>query len=138
MLCSSLTYSRTPLYVLSAIRIFDLRTIFFKVISAIRTKISLYVLYLTYSISICVLSLMYSVSGKTRQRSVLSPAIVNIGPKICVHCGFFFHNFHTRPNFHGNFRIFGEDHRPIKPYYMQFYANPYLDLSTFQFKYHLF
>jgi hypothetical protein len=34
--------------------------------------------------------------------------------------------------------FFGEDHQPTKPYYMQVYANPYLDLSTYQFKYYLF
>jgi hypothetical protein len=32
----------------------------------------------------------------------------------------------------------GEDHRPITPYYVQVYANLYLDLSTFQFEYYLF
>ncbi len=34
--------------------------------------------------------------------------------------------------------FFGEDHWPIKPYYMQVYVNSYLDLSTFQFKYYFF
>ncbi len=36
------------------------------------------------------------------------------------------------------FRFFGEDHEPITHYYMQVYADPNLNLSTFQFKYYLF
>ncbi len=60
---------------------------------------STYILHFRYSISFCVLCLMYSVSEETRQRSVLLPAFVNIGPSICVPCHLFSY-FHTWPNFH--------------------------------------
>jgi hypothetical protein len=83
-------YSKTPLYLLSAICIFNLHTSFFNVLFAIRTKISIYVLHLTYFISFCVLCLMYSaVSEETRQRSVLPSAFVNIGPSMSVPCHIF-------------------------------------------------